>query len=198
MIWLLLAACGDPAPPHGSAGLPAGESPGTAPLPLPERFGLGRPPTDAEVAAWDIDVNPSWVGLPAGRGTVAEGRILYLAQCAACHGVDGKAGAGYLGPLLIGPEPRDGLAEDWRIPHTIGNWWPYASTVFDYVRRAMPQTAPGSLTADQTYALVAFLLAENQAVSGDFVADQDSIRTVKMPTKLKFVADDREAANTFR
>lgn len=196
MIWVLLA-CGTPVAPSNTAPTP-GEAPAPVAVALPDRFDLGRPATDAEIAAWDIDVNPSWDNLPQGRGTVAEGKQLFAAQCAACHGLDGKSGPGMLGPLLVASEPKDGLQDDYKAPRAIGNWWPYASTVYDYVHRAMPQVAPGSLSPDQTYALVAFLLAENDVVADDFVADQDSIRAVKMPTHVTFVRDDRESTNQFR
>lgn len=163
-----------------------------------ERFGLGRSATEAEIAAWDIDVDASFSGLPSGRGTVEDGRALFAQKCAACHGPDAKSGQGWIGPRLIATEPLSGFENDYKLPRSIGNWWPYASTLFDYVRRAMPQTAPGSLTADETYALVAFLLAENGAVGAEFIADQDSIRTVKMPTQVEFVRDDRESTTSFR
>jgi S-disulfanyl-L-cysteine oxidoreductase SoxD len=205
---LFLWACGTPRAPEspeaGASPTPATIAPGasapaaTASVALPDRFDLGRPPTPEEVAAVDIDVNASWEGLPPGRGTVEEGRALYSTQCAACHGPDAKGGKGLLGPQLVATEPLEGFEKDPKAPRVIGTWWPYASTLFDYVRRAMPQTAPGSLTDDQTYALVAFLLAENQAVPPDFVADQDSIKGVEMPTKVRFVRDDRESTNQFR
>lgn len=198
ILWLF--ACGDPSTPEApSVQVPTARTapqPGT--LPLPDRFDLGQPAPPALVAQWDIDVDATGAALPPGRGTVAEGKVLYLAKCAACHGMDAKGGPGLLGPQLVATEPLDGFEKDWHFPKAIGNWWPYATTLFDYVRRAMPQTAPGSLSDDETYALVAFLLAENKAVSSDFVADAEAIRAVKMPTKVKFVPDDRESTNTFR
>lgn len=201
----ILAACAPetpppppsiPAPPP-AVGLPAGLPPAAPPAAAPAAFGFGRPATAEEIAAWDRDVHPSGEGLPPGRGTVEEGRALYAVQCAACHGLKGEGG---VGPKVIGPDlPKTGFGEDWRgHERTIGNWWPYPTTIFDYVQRAMPQTAPGSLTPDQTYALTAFLLAENGAVPADFVADAQTLPAVKMPTKVTFVPDDREGTAEFR
>ena len=111
-------------------------------------FGFGRPARADELRAQDIDVGPDGRGLPAGSGTVAEGRALYAARCAVCHGANGEGGPN---DRLVGTEPvgPDGF------PRTIGNYWPYAPTLFDYTRRAMPLDAPGSLTDDQVYGLVA-------------------------------------------
>lgn len=199
---LLLTGCGEPAAPptpsqaselHKAPAKPAAQTPA-----LDGPTGLGRAPTPEEIAAWDIDVSPSWEGLPPGRGTPAEGARLFTAKCAACHGTDARGGQGFLGPNLVATEPLEGFGGDWHLPRVIGNWWPHASTLFDYVRRAMPQTAPGSLTSDETYALVAWLLAENGVVAKDFVLDEQSIKTVKMPTRVRFVPDDRETTAAFR
>lgn len=194
---LLIACAGGPsdavAPPEGSALAP------TKPLdpkPLPAPLGLGRTATPDEIAAWDRDVDPSGHGLPSGKGDVATGRALFATKCAACHGAKGEGTP--IAPMLAGTVPMTGFADDPKIPRTIGNWWPHASTLFDYVQRAMPQTAPGSLPPDETYALVAFLLAENGAVPQDFVADAASVPAVKMPTKVQFVRDDREGTSEFR
>lgn len=181
-----------PAAATGLAGLPAAAPAVVTTGPI----GLGRPATADEIAAWDIDVMPDGRGLPAGRGTVEEGRALYATQCVACHGLKGE---GTVGPKLVGPTPKSGFGDDWKDhPRTIGNWWPYATTVFDYVRRAMPQYAPGSLSADQTYALTAFLLAENGIVGADFVADAQTLPAVKMGTTVTFVRDDREQSTAVR
>lgn len=198
---LALAACGGEQPAPAAAPPTASAPPSaSAPKPaaLPERFELGRAPTDAEVAAWDIDVDATWAGLPAGKGTVAEGKALYAIKCAFCHNVDAKGGEGFVGPRLVATEPMEGLHLDYKAPRAIGNWWPHASTVFDYVRRAMPQNAPGSLTADETYALSAFLLAENGILPADGSLDQDSIKQVVMPTRYKFLPDDRLSTSSFR
>ena len=194
-VLLLLAACqGEaPAPVAPEASRPADVA---APAEAPERIGLGRAATAEEITAWDIDVDTRGHGLPPGSGTVADGKELYRTQCAACHGLAGEGG---VGPQVIGKEPTGGFGEAWKgHPRTIGNWWPYATTVYDYVHRAMPQTAPGSLTPDQTYALTAYLLAENGAVPADFVADATTLPAVQMPTKIAFVPDDREGSSGFR
>ena len=161
----------------------------------PERLGLGRAATPEEIEAWDIDVDPSGAGLPAGQGTVEEGRTLYARKCAACHGAKGEGG---VGPILVATEPKTGFADDYKLPRTIGNYWPYPTTIYDYVSRAMPQNAPGSLAPEEVYALVAFLLAENAAVPPGFVADATTLPAVKMPTRIEFVDDDRQGTADFR
>ncbi len=157
----------------------------------PARFGLGRPATPQEIAAIDIDIMPDGRGLPAGRGTPAEGAAIYATTCAQCHGKTGKEGPN---DILVGREPRTGFpfAQDPKLPHTIGNYWPYATTVFDYVRRAMPPTAPGSLTDDEVYALTAFLLHANELIAADAVMDRTTLAAVKMPAREHFVPDARK------
>ena len=156
----------------------------------PARFGIGRPATPQEIAAIDIDIMPDGRGLPAGRGTSAEGAAIYATKCAQCHGKTGKEGPN---DVLVGPEPRTGFpfSQDPKLPHTIGNYWPYATTVFDYVRRAMPPTAPGSLTDDEVYALTAFLLHENELIAADAVMDKTTLAAVAMPAREHFVPDSR-------
>ena len=191
----LLVGCGGDAPaptaPTSSAPPAAAKAPRTS-----AALGLGSPATAEEIAAWDLDVSPSGEGLPAGSGTVSQGQALYAAQCMACHGVKGEGG---VGPKLIGPDDaKTGFGDDPKIAKTMANWWPYATTAYDYIRRAMPQHAPGSLTPDQTYALTAYLLAENRVVRADFVADAKSLPAVKMPTTVKFVPDDRGSSTVVR
>jgi cytochrome c len=163
-------------------------------------YGLGRAPTAAELAAVDIDAAPNGHGLPAGRGTAADGATLFKVQCSGCHGDRGQ-GMAPVFPALIG---RDSAAEgfhfarDPKLVKTIGNYWPYATTVFDYVRRAMPHTAPGSLTNDQVYALTAYLLAANQVIPADAALDSASLVRVKMPYHDKFVPDERRGGPTIR
>ena len=138
----------------------------------PKPLGIGTPATPEQIAALDIDVRPDGTGLPAGSGTAREGAAVYAQKCAACHGANGEGGTA---DVLVGAEPKNSAPfgpeyERWRgarpdVPFTIGNYWPYATTLFDYVRRAMPATAPGSLTADETYALVAWLLAKNEIIA---------------------------------
>ena len=159
----------------------------------PERFGIGRAATPAEIAALDIDIMPDGTGLPAGRGTSAEGAPIYASKCAACHGKTGKEGPN---DILVGRDPRVGFpfSQDPKLPHTIGNYWPYATTVFDYVRRAMPPTAPGSLTDGEVYSLTAFLLHANELIGADAVMDRTTLPAVKMPAREHFVPDARDEA----
>lgn len=155
----------------------------------PQRYGIGRAATPAEIAALDIDVRPDGRGLPAGRGTAAEGAPIYASKCAACHGATGKEGPN---DVLVGPaQPDFRFAQEPALPHTIGNYWPYATTVFDYVRRAMPPTAPGSLTDDEVYALTAFLLRANEIIADDAVMDRTTLPKVAMPARRFFTPDTR-------
>ena len=163
---------------------------GSAGAQQPATFGIGRPATPAEIAALDIDVRPDGAGLPPGHGTSAEGEKTYAARCAACHGKTGKEGPS---DVLVGREPRDAMAfaRDPQARRTIGNYWPYATTVFDYIRRAMPPTAPGSLSDHEVYALTAHLLALNELIPTDAVVDAASLPKVKMPARDHFVPDPR-------
>ena len=157
----------------------------------PPTFGIGRPATPAEIAAIDIDVGPDGAGLPPGRGTPADGAPIYAARCASCHGKTGKEGPN---DVLVGRLPGDAFtfARDQRAPKTIGSYWPYATTVFDYIRRAMPPDKPGSLQNDEVYALTAYLLASNQLIPADAVVDATSLPKVKMPAREHFVPDARK------
>lgn len=165
---------------------------------LPSRFGFGRAATDAEIRAWDIDVNASGVGLPRGRGTYTRGAALFAERCAVCHGAHGEGSP--LFPKLIGREPRDSFpfGRDPRYAKTIGNYWPYATTVYDYVHRAMPFNAPGSLGSDDVYSVVAFLLAENEIIDRGVVVDARTLRHVRMPARDRFVVDNRVGGPGFR
>jgi cytochrome c len=168
----------------GACAPPDSGSPGAGAQTGPERFGFGTPATEARVAAWDIDVKPDGEGLPAGRGSVAEGETVYRAQCAACHGVTGTEGPN---DRLVGTAPWD----QWPQERGVGNYWPYATTLFDYVSKAMPQMAPGTLTADQTYAVIAYVLFMNGLVPADAVMSAETLAAVVMPARDKFVPDDR-------
>ena len=160
------------------------------PAPPPPTFGIGRPATPADIAALDIDIAPDGRGLPAGRGVADEGATIYAARCAGCHGKSGKEGPN---DVLVGRVPRQGFpfSADPRLPKTIGNYWPYATTLFDYIRRAMPPDAPGSLKDDEVYALVAVLLAWNEIIPNDLVMDAASLPKVQMPARDRFIPDTR-------
>ena len=159
----------------------------------PPTFGIGRAATPAEIAALDIDVGPDGAGLPPGKGTAADGAPIFTARCASCHGKTGKEGPN---DVLVGRLAGDAFpfAQDARTPKTIGSYWPYATTVFDYIRRAMPPEAPGTLKDDEVYALVAFLLVQNELVPADAVIDAAALPKVKMPARAHFVPDKRGAA----
>lgn len=193
---VLVAACrGGDAPGGGS-----GTSTSGGQVARPDvSFGtIGRVATAAEVQAWDIDVNPTGRGLPPGRGTPDEGARVFAARCAACHGARGEGLAMY--PKLIGRDPHDDFAfgRDPKLVKTIGNYWPYSTTLFDYIRRAMPLTAPGSLSSDEVYDVVAFLLAENNVIARDAVMDRRTLPAVNMPARNRFVRDDRAGGSGFR
>ena len=170
------------------------------PVRRPARYGIGRMVSPAEIAALDIDIDPDGAGLPAGSGSVDAGAVIYKGKCAICHGPKGE-GIAPLYPPLIGRDPKGEnfvFGSDYRIARTIGNYWPYATTVFDYVRRSMPLTAPGSLTNDDVYAVTAYLLAENQVIPMDATLDAPSLRRVKMPYADRFVVDNRRGGRDVR
>jgi cytochrome c len=147
--------------------------------------GIGTPLTEQELAAWNIDIAPDGRGLPAGSGDVATGAHLFAAKCAACHGAQGQGG---LGDPLVGGQ---GTLTSAKPKRTVGSYWPYATTLFDYIRRAMPYNAPESLSADEVYALSAFLLNQNGIVAADARLDAASLPRVVMPNLQGFVADPR-------
>jgi mono/diheme cytochrome c family protein len=156
----------------------------------PAHLGIGRFATPADIAKLDIDIGSDGRGLPAGRGTVAEGEAIYAARCAVCHGRTGREGPQ---DVLVGREPRDGFpfGRDPALQKTIGNYWPYATTIYDYVRRAMPANAPGSLQDDDVYGVVAYLLFLNELIPADAVIDRTSLPKIVMPARDRFVVDPR-------
>lgn len=158
----------------------------------PDSFGFGRGATLAEIAAWDIDVRPDGKGLPPGRGNVADGEKIYAAKCAVCHGETGVEGPNDRLVVHSADEPFPDSSDPETFRHrTIGNYWPYATTVFDYIRRSMPQNMPGSLQADEVYSLTAFLLHRNHIVPADAQMDAKTLPEVRMPARDRFVPDDR-------
>ena len=148
--------------------------------------GLGVPATAEQVAGWDISIGPDGAGLPPGSGTAAAGKAVYEAKCVACHGVDG---AGRPNDQLVGGQ---GTLRDAAPIRTIGSYWPYATTLFDYVRRAMPYVTPHSLTADETYALTAYLLALNGVIDQTDVMNATTLPRVVMPNRDNFDSAYRE------
>lgn len=165
--------------------LPLAATPGLAEGP----FHLGRPATADEIAAWDIDVRPDGTGLPEGKGTVAEGEEIFAERCAVCHGDFGEGIDRW--PVLAGG--FDTLKSE-RPVKTIGSYWPYPSTVYDYIRRAMPFGDARSLTDDQVYALVAYLLYLNDVVTDEaFELSPQSFAAITLPNAANFTDDDRAA-----
>ena len=154
------------------------------PAHAPARFDFGTEASAARVAIWDIDVRPDGEGLPEGSGSVAQGRDVYNVHCVACHGPTGTEG------------PNDRLvdSEQWDdVPstRTVGNYWPHATTLYDYIRKAMPQLTPGILSEDQVYAVIAYILWMNEIIPEDSVLDAQTLAAVVMPARDKFVVDDR-------
>lgn len=160
------------------------------PAGAPPRYGLGRAATPDEIRKLDIDVSPDGTGLPEGRGTVAEGAALYAAKCASCHG---KAGEGASFDRLVATDAGENFAfgRDPQLARAIGNYWPYASTLYDYTARTMPFTAPGTLTANEVYGVVAYLLSLNKVVPETAVMDKTTLPKVVMPAHSRFVRDNR-------
>jgi S-disulfanyl-L-cysteine oxidoreductase SoxD len=182
----------------GVGGVPADYDAGAVPggPGAGRRYGLGSSPARGHVARMDRDVGPDGAELPPGRGTVAEGDALYKAQCAMCHGLRGE-GMEPAYPALIGRDPAGedfAFANDPALVRTIGNYWPHATTLFDYVRRAMPLLTPGTLTDDQVYALTAYLLAANDVIPDTATLDAAALRAVRMPYQDRFIRADATPA----
>ena len=147
----------------------------------PETPNLGRPASAAEIAGWDISIAPDGRGLPPGRGTSAEGAVVYAAKCQSCHG---ERGAGNPNDRLVGGQGTLASATPVR---TVGSYWPYATTVFDYVRRAMPYMQPHSMTDDEVYAVTAYLLQLNGIIAAGDEMNARTLPAVRMPNVGSFV-----------
>jgi S-disulfanyl-L-cysteine oxidoreductase SoxD len=147
-------------------------------------FGFGRPATPEQIAGWDIDVAADGTGLPPGSGTVQQGEELYARLGAKCHGARGEGGDA---PALVGGQGT--LNTDAPV-RTVGSYWPYATTLFDYIRRAMPADNPQSLTPDEIYALCAYLLYLNEIIPEDAVMDAQTLPQVVMPNHAGFTSPD--------
>ncbi|HEV2200275.1 MAG TPA: cytochrome c [Bryobacteraceae bacterium] len=141
---------------------------------------LGKPISPSEIAGWDINILPDGSGLPPGSGTPAEGARVYAAKCAVCHGAEGKGGAS---ARLIGGEPIKNMETD----KTIANFWPYATTLFDYIRRAMPWRQPRSLTNEEVYALTAYILSLNKLIEDNGTMNAQTLPKVRMPNRDGFI-----------
>ena len=142
---------------------------------------LGQPVTEADLSAWDISILPDGRGLPPGRGTAMQGERIYIEKCQSCHGVKG---AGQPNDVLVGG--HDTIASDKPAVKTVGSFWPYATTLFDYVRRAMPWQMPKSLSDDEVFAVSAYILHLNGIIGADEVMDRESLPKVRMPNRNGF------------
>ena len=186
---------------------------------LPEGFTTGRHASPERIAKWNIDIRPDGEGLPPGSAVAPDGADIYLVKCMLCHGMAGKGGKmgqPMAGPPLVGvwnykelgsAVPTDMFSQiigDSNIRNqlqsslTIGGYWPYATTIYDYINRAMPQNAPGSLQPNEVYALTAYLLFLNKIIEEDTVINAESLPKVEMPSRHRFIMDDREESSEVR
>lgn len=156
-----------------------------------EKFGIGRPATQDEIAAWDLDVSPDGTGLPEGQGDVETGEMLFSENCGVCHGDFAEGVDNW--PKLAG---GDGTLAHKDPVKTVGSYWPYLSTTWDYVHRSMPFGNAQSLSADEVYAMVAYILYSNDLVDEDFVLSKDNFLEVEMPNADGFIVDDRETVES--
>ncbi|MFL0804846.1 MAG: c-type cytochrome [Agarilytica sp.] len=156
------------------------------------QYEIGRTPTAEEIAGWDIDVRPDGKGLPPGEGSVEDGEMIYEDKCAACHGTFGEGEKRW--PKLAGGS--DTLTHQ-RPDKTVGSYWPYVSTLWDYIHRAMPFNAPQSLTNDEVYAVTAYVLNLNDLLDDDAVLNQSNLASIEMPNAGNFFRDNRpDVSNT--
>lgn len=154
-------------------------------------LGIGRAATAEEIKKLDIDVMPDGRGLPPGTGSVADGAKVYAAKCASCHG---KGGEGASAERLVATDAGKNFdfATNPKLVKAVGNYWPYATTLYDYTFRAMPFMQPGTLTPDETYAVTAYILSLNKIVGDDAVMDAATLPKVQMPARHRFVIDNRK------
>ena len=158
------------------------------------RLDIGTPATSEQIREWDIDVRPDGLGLPPGTGTVEKGEKIYAEQCAACHGEKGQNPAKGFDQLAGGK----GTLDTPRPVRTIGSNWPYATTVFDYIRRAMPFPSPQTLTSDEVYSVVTYLLYINDIVPREAVLNAQTLPKVRMPNADGFIPDGRPDAEDMK
>src|SRR5712692_696049 len=141
---------------------------------------LGKPITEADIAGWDVNVLPDGTGLPPGSGAPADGARIYVAKCAVCHGQEGK---GASNSKLVGGAPIKSIDAE----KTIANFWPYSTTIFDYIRRTMPWRQPRSLTNDEVYALTAYILSLNKIIGANDTMNAQTLPKVRMPNRDGFI-----------
>ena len=150
-----------------------------------EKYSIGRTATQAEIQAWNIDVSPNGNGLPPGQGTAKDDATVYANLCASCHGITGIEGPM---PKLVGGQNSLKTAYPLK---TVGSYWPFATTLFDYIYRAMPPTAPQSLSPDEVYSVVAWILFRNGIIHKSSTLDAKSLPAIEMPNNNGFVQDPR-------
>jgi cytochrome c len=151
---------------------------------LAQASGLGKPLAESDIKQWDIAILPDGTNLPPGSGTPAQGAKIFAQKCSACHGDAAKGGVAPYYPALVGGQP---LTNGIDTVKTIANYYAYATTVFDYVRRAMPYNMPRSLTDDEVYALTAYILSLNKLIGDNDVMDAKTLPDVKMPNRDNFI-----------
>jgi S-disulfanyl-L-cysteine oxidoreductase SoxD len=173
----------------GVAAAPKSAKP-TAHAEAAKHLGIGRAAKPEEIAGWDIDIRPDGAGLPPGKGTVKQGEAIYMQQCAACHGEFGESAGRW--PIVAGGTGT--LSSDDPVK-SIGSYWPYASTVMDYIRRAMPFGNAQSLSNDELYAVTAYVFYLNDIIKDEhFELNANSFKTIKLPNEPNFRDDDRNVA----
>jgi S-disulfanyl-L-cysteine oxidoreductase SoxD len=151
----------------------------------PSYSNVGRAPTKEEIQAWDISVGPDGKGLPPGSGSAKEGAPIFAVKCAVCHGPNGEGAK--IGPRIVGGIADTETLTTLKPVRTVGGYWPYATTVWDFINRAMPRGQSGTLTANEVYALTAFILAKSQIIKEDDVLDAKTLPKVQMPNRNGFV-----------
>jgi cytochrome c len=153
----------------------------------PSYANVGRAPTKEEIQAWDISIGPDGKGLPPGRGTAKEGAQIFAVKCATCHGAAGEGGK--IGPRLIGGNAKADLESlaTIRPVRSIGGYWPFATTIWDFINRAMPLRQGGSLSANEVYSLTAFILAKSEIIQEGDVMDAETLPRVQMPNRNGFI-----------
>jgi cytochrome c len=151
----------------------------------PTYSNVGRAPTKEEIQAWDISVGPDGKGLPPGQGTAKEGAPIFAAKCAVCHGPNGEGSK--IGPRIVGGIADTETLTTLKPVRTVGGYWPYATTVWDFINRAMPRGQSGTLTANEVYALTSFILAKSEIIKEDDVLDAKTLPKVQMPNRNGFV-----------
>ena len=172
----------------GPIGIASGQTTKQTAAAAPKHLGIGRQAKPEEIAGWDIDIRPDGQGLPPGKGTVREGEAIYMLQCAACHGEFGESAGRW--PIIAGGA---GTLASHDPVKSIGSYWPYASTVMDYIRRSMPFGNAQSLSNDELYAVTAYVLYLNDIIKEEnFELNEKTFKTIRLPNEPNFYDDDRE------